>query len=107
MAPGQDYRSTVAMLACIGSGELSGPGGSPLYRGSATAGERLAADALAERLTAGGWRVQRQRFAGYSSFAMRYLIHVAVVAAATALLPFVPAIALGITLIAALSLLIE
>ena len=103
----QDFRSTVESLASIGSGERSGPGRSPVYRGSATAGERLAADALAERLSADGWRVQRQPFTGHSSFGARYLVHIVVVIAASALIPFVPGAALAATVVAALSLLLE
>jgi hypothetical protein len=107
MSPGQSFRSTVESLASIGSGEHSGPGSSPVYRGSATAGERLAAQALTERLSAGGWRVECQPFTGHSSFGARYLIHVVVVIAATALIPFAPGAALAATLVAALSLFFE
>ena len=107
MYPGPDFRSTVESLAAIGRSELSGPEKSPVYRGSATAGERLAADALTERLSAGGWRVQSQPFAGHSSFGARYLVHLAVVIAATALIPIRPGTALAVTLLAGLSLLLE
>jgi len=107
MSPGQSFRSTVESLASIGSGEHSGPGMSPVYRGSTTGGERLAAEALTERLSAGGWRVQSQPFTGHSSFGARYLIHVAVVIVATALIPFAPGAALAATLVAALSLFLE
>jgi hypothetical protein len=64
MRTGHDFKSTVACLASIGRDEHYGPRESPIYRGSATAGERLAAEALTERLTADGWRVQRQQFTG-------------------------------------------
>jgi hypothetical protein len=107
MSLGQNFRSTVESLTSIGSGELSRPGGSPIFRGSATAGERLAADALTERLSAGGWKVQRQPFTGHSSFGARFLVHVAVVIAATTLIPFAPGAALAATVVAALSLLLE
>lgn len=107
MSPGQDFRSTVESLAAIGSGEPSSREKPPLYRGSTTAGERLAADALTERLSAGGWRVEREPFTGHSSFGARYLVHVAVATAAAAVIPFVPSAALAATVVALLSLFLE
>lgn len=102
-----DYRSTVESLASIGIGERCGKGGSPVYRGSATAGERLAAEVLTQRLLASGWRVERQPFTGHSSFGARFLIHVGLVAVAAALIPFAPGAAVAATLVVAVSLVLE
>src|SRR3954454_2621782 len=107
MSVDREFRSTVEWLAAVGSDERVGPGGSPVYRGSTTAGERLAADALAGRLLAGGWRGSRRAVTGYSSFGARYLVHVVVVIAAAVLIPVAPVAALVATVVAGVSLFLE